>query len=333
MSKDTNETIKEKIFDLLVKYVPAPIIFITCIYVFIIYWINKIFFKLIDTTSITDKNKNKYIGIVIIIMLIITIIYIVGIVLSIILIKKRRKRLKKTQGEDINESDSKIEAHIIEASDYKARNDIYLNVNQRVQKSYKVYGTSLHSIASNHEEMLLKMADNKVDIQLCMMNPAITEDELCKNFIESGSCAMYNLLTKEEHSNKDLEKRLLEIVQNHKYNSNESKIYISPCYIKNYFNTATDYRKRLKSSYDDLKAIIKNIKSKGKNNAEVKIMNSFIPISITIADAEEDSGKMVVEFYIPYTSNRVLIELNKKQHEKLFEGFLRFYDSLWNQAY
>lgn len=330
MSEDTNETIKEKILDLVVKHIPAPIIFLVCIYALLMYCAYKIWFSLIESISIKDEKKNKYLGIVLAIMLVLTIVFL-GL-LVVVLIKNNRKNKEKENSNDLNKSAPKIETHIIEGSDDKARNDIYLNVNQGVQKSYKVYGTSLHSIASNHEEMLLKMAENKVNIQLCMMNPSITVDELCKNLIENGSCIIRTII-KEGDSENDINQRISEAVKDYKDTLEESHIYISPCYIKDYFNTATDYKRRLKSSYYDLKAIVQKIKNKGHNKAEVKIMNSFIPISITIADSEEDSGKMVVEFYIPYTSYRVLIELNKKQHKNLFEGFLEFYNSLWEQSH
>lgn len=331
MSEEINKTFKEKILDLIVKYVPVPIIILCFFYALIMYGIYKVWFSLVESKSIIDEEKNKYLYVVLVIALVSTFAF-VSILVAIFIIN-RKKKMGKESSIDLDKSVPKIETHIIEGSDNKARNDIYLNVNQGVKKSYKVYGTSLHSIASNHEEMLLKMAENKVNIQLCMMNPAITVDELCKNLIENDSCVVMGTIIKEGDLGKNMKEKISEAVKNYKDPLEESHIYISPCYIKDYFNTATDYKQRLKSSYKDLKAIVQKMRDKGNNKAEIKIMNSFIPISITIADSEEDSGKMVVEFYIPYTSNRVLIELNKKQHKNLFEGFLEFYNSLWDQSY
>lgn len=327
MSENANETIKEKIFDLVVKHIPIQIIFSICMYCVLLYGCYKIWFSIINGETIKDEDKNNYLSAVLAIMFILTILFIISI---IILIIRQRKKVKKEDSKDLNESDTKIVAHIIDASNDKARNGIYLNVNQGVQKSYKVYGTSLHSIANDHEDMLLKMAENNVNIKLCMMNPDITDDELCKKLIEKDLCVMSKFFDAEENSMDNFKEKKSKVLKNYNDPLNKLKIYISTCYIKDYFNTATDYKQRLKSSYEDLNAIVMKIKNKGHDEAEIRIKNSFIPISITIADAENEFGKMVVEFYIPYTSKRVLIELNKQQHENLFNGFLEFYESLWN---
>lgn len=328
MSENNNASLGEKIFDFSVKNIPIPIV----IYGFLIVVMFKLLEMLLNTTKIDSKILNISTCVIIIIMFALTCTLIIGLAFWLSKNKKEGLFFKSLYWKD---SAKQVETHIIEASDDKSRNEIYLNVNQEVKKSYRVYGTSLHSIASNHEEMLLKMADNNINIQLCMMNPAITEDELCKNIIESNSCVIYNLLKEKFNSEEELKRTIMTEIDNCSPSMNEYDIYISSSYIKSYFNTAIDYRNRLKASYEDLKAIVDKIKNSenGNNNAKIKIMNSFIPISITIADAEEDTGKMVVEFYIPYTSNRVLIELNKNKNKSLFEGFLEFYNSLWNQAY
>lgn len=328
MSENNNASFGEKLFDFSLKNIPIPIF----IYGLLMYGMYKLLEMLLNTTNIDAKVLNFITCVIIFIMFLLTCTLIIGLAFGLL---KNKKEVYFFKNLYWKESDKQVKTHIIEASDDQSRNEIYLNVNQEVKKSYKVYGTSLHSIASNHEEMLLKMADNNINIQLCMMNPAITEDELCKNIIESNSCVIYKLLKEKLNSEEEVNKTIITEIDNYIPSMNEYDIYISSSYIKSYFNTAIDYKKRLKVSYEDLKAIVDKINNRenGNKNAKIKIMDSFIPISITIADAEEDTGKMVVEFYIPYTSNRVLIELNKNKNKSLFEGFLEFYNSLWDQAY
>lgn len=88
-----------------------------------------------------------------------------------------------------------------------------------------------------------------------------------------------------------------------------------------------------KEFYVDLKKIKKTIIDQcGQDSFELKVADSFMPMSLTIADAEEECGKMVVEFHLPFTQYKVLFEISKKDNADLFKVFLDFYKTVWKRA-
>ena len=108
------------------------------------------------------------------------------------------------------------------------------------------------------------------------------------------------------------------------------KILITPQHIMDYFSTAINYAEQIRQSERDINAIIKRIHERYKQaSIELKKKKAFIPMSITIADAEEDSGILVVEFHIPFSTSKVLLEVQQKENEELFKMFVELFEDLW----
>jgi len=55
-------------------------------------------------------------------------------------------------------------------------------------------------------------------------------------------------------------------------------------------------------------------------------------MSLTIADADDNQGYMVVEFHLPFTNYKVLFEIKKATNKDLFDVFVNLNKKIWEAA-
>ena len=111
-------------------------------------------------------------------------------------------------------------------------------------------------------------------------------------------------------------------------------VLINSVHFKEYYNTSRDYKKKIKSSYTDLKNIADDIGKDecGKYKLQLRFADSVIPLSMTGKDASLDTGAMVVEFQLPFTNKKILIMLEKAEKEAMFNEFVYLYKKVWERA-
>lgn len=59
---------------------------------------------------------------------------------------------------------------------------------------------------------------------------------------------------------------------------------------------------------------------------------SFIPISINIINEKTAKAELIVEYNMPFTSKRLLLNLNMKKHEEYYMQVKEVFDDIWNRA-
>ena len=263
----------------------------------------------------------------------------------------KKKKYGNAQGADAlelkddQELGQELTAYIIEQGNKKGnlnRDKKFIDINKNVTKTYRVLGTALTSL-SGQEGLLTAMADSGIKIRLCAMNPQMAVDDICMREIENKSCYFvenWQIIQKldidAEHiaqilELEDIEKGTLQCQKNHLLDL--MHMLIEQDHMKEYYPTSLDYKSRMQTARRDLNIIREKIvKNNGKSAMEIRDADSFIPISMTIADEAEEKGEMIVEFHLPFTDNKIMFFVNKKENEKLFQTFLDFYDTVWERA-
>lgn len=319
--KILNETWK-----IVLDNIPIPVILWDVIYLGIVCVGSKVYNTLTTNERLTEEYIQSWTSKFIWAFIIITIMVILINLYSIIKVgRKLFKKRKLPKG--------KIDAFIVE-QDEPSRDNMFIDINQNVKKTYWVLGVSLTSIVE-HEKMLEKMATEKIDIRLCMLNPDIAVNNLCLNNVKNNACVLENLLKEiaEGTVKMDNIQEKVKCVDNYDNLLEIYHVLINVIHFNEYYATATDYKERIKNSYDSLKLIRNNIVEQyGQGFFDLKVADSFIPMSLTIADANEETGRMIVEFHLPFTQYKVLFEINRNDNEDLFKVFVNFYNTVWNRA-
>lgn len=247
---------------------------------------------------------------------------------------------QKTLGKQ--ELGQKLTAYIIEQGNYQGsldRDQKFIDINRNVTKTYSVLGTALTTL-SEKENMLREMAENGVKIRLCTMNPRMTVDDICIQEIKNQSCYFIEY-SKRQMSDMDAESisQILETIKNgtqqcqNKHLLNLMHMLIEKEHMKEYYATSLDYETRIIQARHNLDTIQEKIIEKhGAKAMEIRDADSFIPISMTIADEKEEKGEMIVEFHLPFTYHKILFFVNRTENSQLFQTFMDFYEIVWRRA-
>lgn len=337
---DTGEMIKKEIWDNIKKIIPRSVLLTIAIYACLVLGGLKVYNTLTVNSKLSDETVNTVTNLFSLAFLIITAVAIVVCVVLFIFSRKKSKENCQPdtiqEEENSNQNDAhdytQIDAAIVEQND-PARDNKFIEINQNVQKTYWVLGVSLTSIVEQ-ETTIKKMAKNKVDIRLCMMNPDIAVDNLCLSSVKKKTCALQNLFEEIRNGAVEID-NLQEKIACMKDCENILDIFhvlINVIHFNQYYNTSTDYKKRIMGSYKDLKQIRDDISCEYGRVLSLKVADSFMPMSLTIADACDESGRMIVEFHLPFTNYKVLFEIKKKTNKELFDVFVKFYETIWARA-
>lgn len=330
-----DEETKKGMWNLIMRKVPEPIVLIVSIYIIFVFGIGWIYQKLTEN----DKLGENYIqNLTYIVCGLVAALSILAISVSVYVFVKHRKI---SQAPDLQEEseqteglpEGRIDAFVVEQS-ADSRDEKFKSINKNVKKTYWVLGVSLTSMVEQ-EAMLKRMVNNNIHIRLCMMDPDIAVEDLCLSSLNNNACNLKCLLEKiksEQMETKDLKKEF-ENLENCKDMLEIYHILINAIHFKEYYDTDTDYKNTIKVSCENLKEIRGTIvQEHDQHTFELGIADSFMPMSLTIVDAEEEFGRMVVEFHLPFTQYRVLFEINKEDNNDLFEVFVEFYNIVWKRA-
>lgn len=331
----TDDEVKKDLWGMVKSSFPKSVILLFAFYVMVVGGGTYIYNAVVKNNERNDEYIKQLTNNFLLALVIFTIIV---LILGIILFVMEKKRTDKTEDKlEVKQEElpkGMINAFIVE-QDEPSRNDKFKGVNHNVKRDYWVLGVSLESIVGR-EKTLEKMAKDNINIRLCMMNPNIAVDSLCVDSVEQNVCVILKNLV-EEIKNGTVEQNVIsdkmKKINNYDDLSALYHILINAIHFKEYYFTDTDYKGRVKNSYENLKRIKRGIQKKGFGNFfDLKVADSFMPMSLTITDAHEESGRMVVEFHLPFTQYKVLFEINKRDNEKFFNVFVEFYDVIWNRA-
>ncbi len=239
---------------------------------------------------------------------------------------------------DANSMSGSITTYIVRNNNPE-RDKKFIDINANVQKTYSVLGTSLKKI-STEDAFFEDLANNNVKIRLCTANVGMLVDDVCRTEIENGTCLVISKWNGDDK--RKFEVDINELYETSKENSGaganrhllaERHVLIEESHLKEYFKTITSYKTGMENAKKDLEDICKTVvKTHGEDAMEVRESDSFMPVSMTIADAAEEYGQMIVEFQVPFTDSKILFELSKRQNTEMFEFFNDFFETIWERA-
>lgn len=100
-----------------------------------------------------------------------------------------------------------------------------------------------------------------------------------------------------------------------------------------YYNR-DQYLKEMSDSYNQISEYRKQIFKNGwTGSIEVKHFFSLIPLSITAVLPNHTSNrKLLVEFIIPFTANRIILKSSLKENKEIYTTFMNFFEETWTKA-
>lgn len=319
-----DEDTKKKIGEFIIKNVPKPSILIFILYLGVLSVGRMTYITLTENDKLAPEYVENITNKFILAFIAITIIFIIVCLIFFFLFKRKKSDIVP---------EGKIDAFVVE-QDADARDEKFKNINRNVKNTYWVLGVGLTSMVAQ-ESMLKRMANDNIRIRLCMMDPDIIVEDLCLNSLNNDACNLKELMEKiktDQIQINDLKKEF-ENLENCNDMLEIYHILINAIHFKKYYDTDTDYKNTIKVSCQNLKEIRSTIvREHEQYSFELGIADSFMPISLTIVDAEEEFGRMVVEFHLPFTQYRVLFEINKEDNDDLFGVFVKFYKIVWERA-
>lgn len=339
-NNDNKNSITTDVWENIIKkHVPPAVIIEILLLIGINWGINWVFHSICSNPDLTDEMKSSFSQTQLISHVAVSVIGLIVIVATMIWLWRKKKRTAPAVEKVVETalSGNNVNAYIVQSEDEEERDKRFQKINTNVKKSYWVFGTALSSVATKQEQMLMRMARRKVEIRLCMMNPDITAENVCQSKISNGQCDLYSMCQKFMESaveNKESFGQEFKAFDDKRQDLQDSlsihKILITPQHIMEYFSTVTDYAEQIRQSEKNINAIIGSIQAKDKKAIiKLKKKKAFIPMSITIADAKEESGMLVVEFHIPFSASKVLLEVQKKENGELFKMFVELFEDLW----
>lgn len=327
----TEDDVKKDIWGMAKSSLPKSVILLFALYIIVISGGTFVYNAVVKNNEKNSEYVKNLTNVFLLALVILTVIIIIS---CIVLFIVERKRIVKSEVKQEELPKGMIDAFIVE-QDAPSRDDKFKGVNQNVEQTYWVLGVSLESIVER-EKTLVEMAKNKIKIRLCMMNPNIAVDSLCADSAEQNACVILKDLVEDIKKGTVEQNEIKDKMKEIKDYDDLLALYhvlINAIHFNEYYVTNTDYKGRVRNSYENLKRIKSGIKDNGGGDFfDLKVADSFMPMSLTITDAYRESGRMVVEFHLPFTQYKVLFEINKSDNEKLFEVFVGFYDVIWSRA-
>jgi len=339
-NNDSEKSIVTDVWENIIKkYVPPVVIIETILLIGSNFGVNWIFQTVYSIQNLDDEMRNSLLQTQIACHAVASIFCVGVIAVTVLLLWKKKKRTAFAVENDTMTASSgnNVNAYVVRSEEEEERDKRFQKINRSVKKTYWVFGTALSSVAARQEQMLMQMTRRKVEVRLCMMDPDVTAENVCQTKISNGQCDLYSLCQKFVESSEKNEqdfrvdfKEFDDKRQDLQDSLSIHKILITSQHIMEYFSTVTDYTEQIRQSEKNINAIIERIRKKdARASIKLKKKASFIPMSITIADAKEDNGMLVVEFHIPFSTSKALLEIQRKDNEELFTMFVELFEDLW----
>lgn len=181
------------------------------------------------------------------------------------------------------------------------RRTAFLEMNKRARQSLSIYGIGITSV-SKEDEMLDRILAGGGTIRLCMASPEIFKPGVCGPGPDGAvpECLLTdtNFCVYGEHMNE---------------------------YMR------AEYYEDMRRSYKRLKDYRETAKDKG-GSFEIKVLKSFIPLSINIINEDTEDAELIVEYNMPFTSKRLLMCLNQKESGDYYHQIKEIFDVIWGKA-
>ncbi len=90
-------------------------------------------------------------------------------------------------------------------------------------------------------------------------------------------------------------------------------------------------KKEINLSHDRIKMFIENrIKKSNRNGRiEFRVYRYLVPMNLTVIDERTKYSKMIVEYCLPFSDERIRFPISTSESKKVFQHFLDFIEHLW----
>lgn len=175
------------------------------------------------------------------------------------------------------------------------RTRAFLDLNDNASSSLSIYGIGISSISKNTELLDRILIDGGV-VKLCMVDPKVFKVEQC---LESCNLDDTNFCVYSEHIDQ---------------------------YIRN------EYYEDIQKSYRRVMDYKKNAELNGWN-LQVRVLKSFIPLSINIINEDREKAALIIEYNMPFTNKRLLIQTdNSENNTDYFQDLCNVFHVIWEKA-
>lgn len=175
------------------------------------------------------------------------------------------------------------------------RTRAFLDLNDNASNSLSIYGIGISSISKN-TELLDRILKGGGVVKLCMVDPNIFKAGQC---LKSCSLDDTNFCVYSEHID--------QYIRNEYYED-----------IHKSYHRVMDYRKKAESN---------------GWNLQVKVLKSFIPLSINIINEDREKAALIIEYNMPFTNKRLLIQTdNSENNADYFKDLCNVFRVIWEKA-
>ena len=175
------------------------------------------------------------------------------------------------------------------------RTRAFLDLNDNASDSLSIYGIGISSVSKN-TELLDRILINGGVVKLCMVDPNVFKTEQC---LKTCNLDDTNFCVYSEHID--------QYIRNEYYED-----------IHKSYRRVIDYRKK--------------VESKGWN-LQVRVLKSFIPLSINIINEDREKAALIIEYNMPFTSKRLLIQTeNNEKNADYFQDLCNVFRVIWEKA-
>lgn len=201
---------------------------------------------------------------------------------------------------------SKIVPHIS-----PERTRAFTDINVRAEQSLSVYGIGITHVSKDKELMKHILEPGGV-VKLCMMDPAVFKKDICDHLIVDNQ-TLSDVTIKVE--NCDI---------------NRLNFCIGSTHMDSYIRE--EYAEDVKKSYDRIMKFKAEIEEENWN-LQVRVLRSFVPISINIInEGIDDKAELIAEYNMPFVEKRLLLQLAKKQNMNYYSELYKVFDKIWEQS-
>ncbi|MDI9312015.1 MAG: hypothetical protein QM535_17510 [Limnohabitans sp.] len=211
-----------------------------------------------------------------------------------------------------DDGEAALKSYVVNHENKAFRNGKFEELKNKAECSITIMGVGITNIDTAEIESYL---NNGISVRLLMMNPNILLEHFSFNQNSENNfdyLSAFDMMLKNNHLGKFYDRK--------KYNIDLIASFLR---LEEFVRENTE-------KY--------NSNSK-KGNIEMKVFNSFIPLSFTSINTFNTSNKerfgkeeFIVEFALPYSDKRIHIPILKDNDIKIFNSFVLSIDNLWDNS-
>jgi hypothetical protein len=238
----------------------------------------------------------------------------IGTLFTIKIVKEKNLKTSRL----VQENEARIiRAKVIEHSS-EERRVAFNQLRQNITTGDEIWilGTGVTSFL-NDRENLESYLRNGARIRILMIN-----DKLLKNSKECINSLASNNSVQDKST---LERILVCDIENWNF-------LIRKKHFDNYFKRE-GYHEDVSNSYNIIDTMQKKIKDESWDGSlDARHFLSFLPLSMTAIRTKAENRKMIIEFVLPFTEKRILLNSSSGENGELYELFIDFFTSTWKRS-